>query len=210
MFRCDSAQAQSGQAQTGSRSLPGDGLSVSRRQGDTLHHLLPPMPRMHNVIPHRRDENAEVEIHRLQSCDRDRMLEFYLGLDGPDRRCRFHMPISDTHIKRYISGIDFEKVIVMACVNRQGHIVASAEVALGPDGWEVGIVVGSQWRRSGKARTLMSAAVDEAFLSGARQIYADYEIGNKAMIGLLRSMNWKIGVGRGRLCTGAQLTPMAA
>jgi hypothetical protein len=118
------------------------------------------------------------------------LLPYYLGLDFDARRARFGGAVSDSSIRQYCQGLDFDRAIVLACLDT-ANLVAVIELhSIAPDWRCAELVLASS--ATGDQTTILGHLLQlAAFAAGKRGCAAlmlTNEAQNREALALLGGM----------------------
>lgn len=133
-------------------------------------------------------------IERLDVGDRESLREHFLSLDADDRRLRFGLPVSDSHIDEYVDHIDFAEAHVYGVRGAPqgpwigiGHLIPAQDMA------ELGLSVVPDARGKGLGAAIFRYAVGHAASNGATRLYMHFLASNRAILSIARSAGMSIG-----------------
>jgi GNAT superfamily N-acetyltransferase len=126
-------------------------------------------------------------IDRLQATDRETLRSHFLALDEDDRRLRFGVAVGDSHIDRYVDGIDFVADNVYGVRGRGAGWLGIGHLSLGKDTAELGLSVMPDGRGRGLGAAIFRYAVVQASRRGASRLYMHCLASNRAIISIARS-----------------------
>lgn len=132
-------------------------------------------------------------IDRLQDAHRPGLRAHFLALEPDDRRLRFGVVVSDSHIGNYVDAIDFAASHVYGVSDGVGgwlgigHLSQAAGVA------ELGLSVLPQARSKGLGGAVFRYAVVQASRDGASRLYMHCLTSNRAILSIARSAGMSIG-----------------
>ena len=134
-----------------------------------------------------------VPIRSLGVGHRERIATHLLALDGHDRYLRFGYPASDEQIRRYVTGLDFDRDEIFGIFNRGLVLIAMAHLAFlptdpgSPPGAEFGVSVLQKARGRGYGARLFDRAVVHARNEGVELMFIHALSENTAMIKIARN-----------------------
>lgn len=131
-------------------------------------------------------------IDRLQATDRETLREHFLALDEDDRRLRFGVFVSDSHIDRYVDGIDFVADNVYGVRGRGAGWLGIGHLSLGEGTAELGLSVMPDGRGRGLGAAIFRYAVVQASRRGANRLYMHCLTSNRAIVSIARSAGMSI------------------
>jgi GNAT superfamily N-acetyltransferase len=132
-----------------------------------------------------------VPIRSVGPSHGERIAAHLLALDAPDRYLRFGYAASDEQIRRYVSGLNFERDEIFGIYNRKLELIAMAHLAFStnPDlksCAEFGVSVLKQARGRGYGSRLFDRAVIHARNEGVDMMFIHALSENTAMLNIAR------------------------
>jgi GNAT superfamily N-acetyltransferase len=97
-------------------------------------------------------------VHRLTERNRAVLTRHFRELDPADRQLRFGTPISDSGIRAYVAGLEFDRSDVFAVFDDALKIVGAIHVAYENASAEMGLSVLKAWRGLGVGDRLFERA----------------------------------------------------
>jgi GNAT superfamily N-acetyltransferase len=133
-----------------------------------------------------------VPIRSLGPAHRERIAGHLLALDPQDRYLRFGYIASDDQVRRYVSGLDFDRDEVFGVYNRRLALIAMAHLAFSnaPDTAacaEFGVSVAKRSRGRGYGARLFDRAVVRARNEGVELLFIHALSENSAMLKIARN-----------------------
>jgi GNAT superfamily N-acetyltransferase len=132
-------------------------------------------------------------IDRLQAADRPALRAHFLALDEEDRRLRFGVAVSDSHILGYVDGIDFSSSHVYGVRGGGAGWLGIGHLSHGDGVAELGLSVMPGARGKGLGAAIFRYAVAQASRDGAGRLYMHCLTGNRAILSIARSAGMSIG-----------------
>ena len=134
---------------------------------------------------------ALVPIRSIGPSERERMVDHLLALERQDRYLRFGYAASDEQIRRYITGLDFERDDIFGIYNRKLELIAMAHLAYAVDPQrsfcaEFGVSVLPHARGRGYGARLFDRAVMHARNQGVTAIFIHALTESTTMLGIAR------------------------
>ncbi len=135
---------------------------------------------------------ALVPIRSIGPSERDRVVTHLLALDDRDRYLRFGYAATDEHIRRYVTGLDFDRDEVFGIYNRNLELIAMAHLAFSVDPQcascaEFGVSVLGKARGRGYGGHLFDRAAMHARNQGVTMIFIHALTENTAMLKIARN-----------------------
>lgn len=132
-----------------------------------------------------------VPIRSIGPSGRDRVATHLLALDKNDRYLRFGYPATDEHVRRYVTGLDFDLDEIFGIYNRNLELIAMAHLAFSVDPQctscaEFGVSVLGHARGRGYGGRLFGRAVMHARNQGVTMIFIHALTENTAMLKIAR------------------------
>ena len=130
---------------------------------------------------------ATVPIRSIGPAERDRVANHLLALDARDRYLRFGYAATDEHVRRYVTGLDFDRDEIFGIYNRNLELIAMAHLAFSVDPQcascaEFGVSVNAQARGRGYGGRLFDRAVMHARNQGVTMIFIHALTENTTML----------------------------
>ena len=134
---------------------------------------------------------ALVPIRSIGPSERERLARHLLALEKQDRYLRFGYAASDEQIRRYVTGLDFERDDIFGIYNRKLELIAMAHLAYSVDPQrafcaEFGVSVLPHARGRGYGARLFDRAVMHARNQGVTMIFIHALTENTTMLGIAR------------------------
>ena len=135
---------------------------------------------------------AQVPIRSIGPSERDRVAIHLLALDAGDRYLRFGYAATDEQIRRYVTGLDFERDEIFGIYNRNVELIAMAHLAFSVDPQyascaEFGVSVLSPARGRGYGARLFDRAVMHARNQGVSMLFIHALTENTTMLRIARN-----------------------
>ena len=118
--------------------------------------------------------------------DRPALERHLLALAAADRRLRFGIPSSDTTIRGYVGGIDFDRDALFGAFDENLRLLGAAHLARAPGHAELGVSVLAGHRNCGLGGALLGRALLHARNWGAHALFMHCLKENAAMTHLAR------------------------
>ncbi len=139
----------------------------------------------------RRASGLAVPIRSIGRSHVERIIRHLLKLEAHDRYLRFGYTASDAQIRRYVTGINFERDEVFGIYNRRLQLIAMAHLAFSIDPElrscaEFGVSVQAQARGRGYGARLFDRAVMHARNEGVKIMFIHALSENTAMLNIAR------------------------
>jgi GNAT superfamily N-acetyltransferase len=131
-------------------------------------------------------------IDRLGPQDRDSLRRHFLALGEDDRRLRFGVAVSDSHIDSYVEGIDFVASHVYGVRSRDGSWLGIGHLSHGTGTAELGLSVMPHGRGRGLGGAIFRYAVAQAARRRASRLYMHCLTSNRAILSIARSAGMEI------------------
>jgi GNAT superfamily N-acetyltransferase len=131
-------------------------------------------------------------IDRVGPQDRDSLRRHFLALDEEDRRLRFGVAVSDSHIDKYVAGIDFAASHVYGVRGRGQGWLGIGHLSHGNGAAELGLSVLPVARGRGLGAAIFRYAVAQASRLGAGRLYMQFLTRNRAILSIARSAAMEI------------------
>ena len=146
------------------------------------------MPTPHRVLA----KPIMVPIRSIGPSQGERIATHLLALDGHDRYLRFGYAANDEQIRRYVSGLDFERDEIFGIYNRRLELIAMAHLAFSTDPRlqscaEFGVSVLAKVRGRGFGARLFDRAVMHARNEGVEMMFIHALSENTAMLNIARN-----------------------
>ena len=134
---------------------------------------------------------ALVPIRAIGPSERERVARHLLALQAQDRYLRFGYAASDEQIRRYVTGLDFERDDIFGIYNRKLELIAMAHLAYSVDPKrafcaEFGVSVLPHARGRGYGARLFDRAVMHSRNQGVTVIFIHALTENTTMLGIAR------------------------
>jgi GNAT superfamily N-acetyltransferase len=151
---------------------------------DTAPHAEPTPAAHHHAL-------SLVPIRAIGPSERERVARHLLHLEPQDRYLRFGYAATDEHIRRYVSGLDFDRDDIFGIYNRKLELIAMAHLAYAVDPRrascaEFGVSVLPHARGRGYGARLFDRAVMHARNQGVTMIFIHALTENTTMLGIAR------------------------
>jgi len=151
---------------------------------DTTPHAEPTPAAHHHAL-------SLVPIRAIGPSERERVARHLLHLEPQDRYLRFGYAATDEHIRRYVSGLDFDRDDIFGIYNRKLELIAMAHLAYAVDPRrascaEFGVSVLPHARGRGYGARLVDRAVMHARNQGVTMIFIHALTENTTMLGIAR------------------------
>ena len=132
-----------------------------------------------------------VPIRSIGPSHGERIARHLLALDPHDRYLRFGYAANDEQIRRYVSGLDFERDEIFGIYNRRLELIAMAHLAFSTDPRlkscaEFGVSVLAKVRGRGFGARLFDRAVMHARNEGVEMMFIHALSENTAMLNIVR------------------------
>jgi GNAT superfamily N-acetyltransferase len=128
-------------------------------------------------------------VRRLFQHDARAIEAHLLGLDADDRRLRFFRAATDTQIRAYVQGIDWDHSLILGAI-RADNVVGMAEALLDrsapPRHAEIAVSVDPAVRGQGLGRFLVAGVIDRAALLGVSRTNLSFLRENRPMQRIIR------------------------
>ncbi|MBI2727598.1 MAG: N-acetyltransferase [Polaromonas sp.] len=137
------------------------------------------------------DAPVMVPIRSIGPSHGERIAAHLLSLDAHDRYLRFGYAANDEQIRRYVSGLDFERDEIFGIYNRRLELIAMAHLAFSTDPnlkscAEFGVSVLARARGRGYGARLFDRAVMHARNEGVDMMFIHALSENTAMLNIAR------------------------
>jgi GNAT superfamily N-acetyltransferase len=134
---------------------------------------------------------AMVPIRSIGPSHGERIAAHLLALDAQDRYLRFGYAANDEQIRRYVSGLNFERDEIFGVYNRKLELIAMAHLAFSTNPElqscaEFGVSVLRQGRGRGYGSRLFDRAVIHARNEGVDMMFIHALSENTAMLNIVR------------------------
>ena len=144
-----------------------------------------------------RQGSALVPIRSIGPAERDRVADHLLALDSRDRYLRFGYAATDEHIRRYVTGLDFDRDEIFGIYNRNLELIAMAHLAFSVDPQcascaEFGVSVLENARGRGYGGRLFDRAVMHARNQGVTMIFIHALTENTNMLKIARKAGARV------------------
>lgn len=138
-----------------------------------------------------------VPIRPLSPRHKPRIEAHLLALSENDRYLRFGYAATDEHVKRYVSGLNFDRDEIFGVFNRRLQLVAVAHLAFSVDPqWstcaEFGVSVAASQRGRGLGAKLFARAVMHARNEGVSMLFVHALSENAAMLKIARNAGARV------------------
>ena len=153
---------------------------------------------------------ASLPISRLSGFQRAALLRHFLALDAHDRRLRFGAPVSESTVRAYVAGIDFERDAVFGVFDEHLELVGVAHLAHADEHAELGISVHREHRNRGVGGALLARAAMRARNRGVRALFMHCLRENDAMMHVARKQGMRIVTEQGEADAWLALAPADA
>lgn len=150
---------------------------------------------------------STIHVHRLTESARPKLLDHFLRLDAEDIRLRFGAPLGPEAIAAYVQRIDFDRDAVFGVYEEDLGLAATAHVAFGADGAELGVSVLPGHRSHGIGSALFARAIEHARNRFVTRMYMHCLAENAAMMHIARKSGMKICVDTGEAEAFLKLEP---
>ena len=132
-----------------------------------------------------------VPIRSIGPSHGERIAAHLLALSAPDRYLRFGYAASDEQIRRYVSGLNFERDEIFGIYNRRLELIAMAHLAFSTNPnlqscAEFGVSVLKHGRGRGYGSRLFDRAVIHARNEGVHMMFVHALSENTAMLNIAR------------------------
>ena len=132
-----------------------------------------------------------VPIRSIGPSERDRVATHLLALQPQDRYLRFGYAATDEHVRRYVTGLDFERDEIFGIYNRRLELIAMAHLAFSVDPRcascaEFGVSVLAHARGRGYGARLFDRAVMHARNQGVTMFFIHALTENTTMLKIAR------------------------
>lgn len=139
----------------------------------------------------RNDAAMMVPIRSIGPSHGERIAAHLLSLDAHDRYLRFGYAANDEQVRRYVSGLDFERDEIFGIYNRRLELIAMAHLAFSTDPKlrscaEFGVSVLARARGRGYGARLFDRAVMHARNEGVDMMFIHALSENTAMLNIAR------------------------
>lgn len=141
------------------------------------------------------------EVRQLAARDLAAVAAYYLSLDEAGRVTRFHTPLDDTAILRYVNNLDTDQVTFVGAVDRASGLmigVAEYHPAAGDDAPEITVSVAPGARAALAATQLLGRILESAALRGVDGVSCDFRHEDTFIITLLRQFGAELDLMQGR------------
>ena len=136
--------------------------------------------------------NAYIVPRQLSATERPRVLEHFLSLSPEDRRLRFGTAKSDSSIRDYVAGIDFDADGIFGIHADSLELAGVGHVARFPDAAELGVSVLSSHRGRGLGSALFERAHLHASIRFLPVLYMHCLTENRVMMHIARKSGMRI------------------
>jgi GNAT superfamily N-acetyltransferase len=150
---------------------------------------------------------SAIPVQRLTEAARPKLRDHFLSLDANDIRLRFGSPLGSDAIAAYVEGIDFDTDAVFGVYEDELGFAATAHVAFGTDGAELGISVLPGHRSRGIGSALFARAVEHARNRFVTRMYMHCLSENAAMMHIAKKSGMNICVDTGEAEAFLKLEP---
>ena len=138
-----------------------------------------------------------VPIRSLGPSHGERIADHLLSLSAQDRYLRFGYAANDDQVRRYVSGLNFDRDEIFGIYNRKLELIAMAHLAFSVDPKlkscaEFGVSVLARSRGRGYGARLFDRAVIHARNSGVDMMFIHALSENTAMLNIARKAGAKI------------------
>lgn len=178
--------------------VPGREVRPTRFVAQTLQLEGPAIPVRGLTLPFRKDPG--VRVRPVSAADGERIQSFVRALSLESRRARFFSPV------RELSHAQLERMTQMAFPAAVGlvaeradatrELLAVAQYACDDEGPEFAVVVADAWQGRGLGARLVRQLVEIAGVAGFAVLRGFVLGSNAAMIGLARSMGFRVAADR--------------
>jgi RimJ/RimL family protein N-acetyltransferase len=127
-----------------------------------------------------------IPIKRLSHFDHPRITHHFLALGGDDRRLRFGAGQTDSAVRAYVNGINFEHDAMFGVLDDDLRLIGVAHLAHNDDHAELGISVLVANRDRGIGAALLKCAHTHARNRGVHRLFMHCLAENGAMIHLAK------------------------
>jgi RimJ/RimL family protein N-acetyltransferase len=151
----------------------------------------PPVAERHVPVAGARGASLIVPIRSMGPSHGERIAAHLLALEPQDRYLRFGYAANDEQIRRYVSGLNFERDEIFGVYNRKLELIAMAHLAFSTNPElkscaEFGVSVLKQARGRGYGSRLFDRAVIHARNEGVDMIFIHALSENTAMLNIAR------------------------
>jgi GNAT superfamily N-acetyltransferase len=134
-------------------------------------------------------------VRRLYQHDARAIEAHLLSLDAHDRRLRFFRAATDTQIRAYVQGIDWDHSLLIGAIDAD-RVVGIAEALLdrsaAPRHAEIAVSVDADLRGQGLGGFLVAHAADRAALLGVRETRLTFLQENRSIQRIIRSLGGRL------------------
>ncbi|MES2415670.1 MAG: GNAT family N-acetyltransferase [Pseudomonadota bacterium] len=151
----------------------------------------PPVHALERAPAGAHDAGVMVPIRSIGPSHGERIAAHLLSLDAHDRYLRFGYAANDEQIRRYVSGLDFERDEIFGIYNRRLELIAMAHLAFSTDPnlkscAEFGVSVLARARGRRYGARLFDRAVMHARNEGVDMMFIHALSENTAMLNIAR------------------------
>ena len=135
------------------------------------------------------------EIRQLAPRDLASVAAYYLSLDEAGRIARFHSPLDDSAVLRYVNDLPFDRVTVVGAIDRASTVVlgvAELHPSTGGVVPEISVSVCPGSRAALAAAQLLDRIIECAAMYGATRVEMSFRAEDTVSLTLLRQFGAQI------------------